>query len=179
MSGHLHSTVALPRRKDPQTSAYIVSKRHMLSLPGIKARSFSLISRSLTELSRLVMLWMHYVISSIVWTVTGYVSFVSYVKCGEEVRRKEETEMISSEISSPILERVAMLFCAGQVRRYYINQEMPSCCRIKVKLSLRFNWAPRHEGVLVEWTYSSTYSLTSALDGGEWSASRPGLFTSE
>jgi hypothetical protein len=26
--------------------------------------------------------------------------------------------------------------------------------------------------------YSSTLSLTSALDGGEWSASRPGSFTS-
>jgi hypothetical protein len=25
--------------------------------------------------------------------------------------------------------------------------------------------------------YSSTYSLTSALDGGEWSDSRPGRFT--
>jgi hypothetical protein len=47
----------------------------------------------------------------------------------------------------------------------------------KVKLSLCFNWAPRHEGVLGEWRYSSTHSLTSALDGGEWSASRPGHFT--
>jgi hypothetical protein len=28
-----------------------------------------------------------------------------------------------------------------------------------------------------EWRYSSTYSLNSALDGGEWSASRPGRFT--
>jgi hypothetical protein len=27
------------------------------------------------------------------------------------------------------------------------------------------------------WRYSSTHSLTSALDGGEWSASRPGRFT--
>jgi hypothetical protein len=27
-----------------------------------------------------------------------------------------------------------------------------------------------------EWRYSSTHSLTSALDGGEWSASRPGRF---
>jgi hypothetical protein len=27
-----------------------------------------------------------------------------------------------------------------------------------------------------EWRYSSTHSLTSALDGGEWSASRPGHF---
>jgi hypothetical protein len=39
-------------------------------------------------------------------------------------------------------------------------------------------WAPCHEGVLGEWRYnSSTHSLTSALDGGEWSASRPGRFT--
>jgi hypothetical protein len=40
-----------------------------------------------------------------------------------------------------------------------------------------FNWAPRHEGVLGEFRYSSTHSLTSALDGGEWSASRLGRFT--
>jgi hypothetical protein len=40
-----------------------------------------------------------------------------------------------------------------------------------------FNWAPYHEGVLWEWMYSSTHSLTSALDGGEWSASRPCRFT--
>jgi hypothetical protein len=45
-----------------------------------------------------------------------------------------------------------------------------------VKLSLRFNWAPRHEGVLEEWSYCSTHSLALALDGGEWSASRPGRF---
>jgi hypothetical protein len=30
---------------------------------------------------------------------------------------------------------------------------------------------------LGEWIYSSTHSLTSALDGGEWSASLPGRFT--
>jgi hypothetical protein len=29
----------------------------------------------------------------------------------------------------------------------------------------------------VEWRYSSTHSLASALDGGEWPASRPGRFT--
>jgi hypothetical protein len=44
-------------------------------------------------------------------------------------------------------------------------------------LFLCFNWAPRHEGVLGEWRYSSTHSSTSALDRGEWSASRPGRFT--
>jgi hypothetical protein len=27
-----------------------------------------------------------------------------------------------------------------------------------------------------EWRYSATYPLTSALDGDEWSASRPGRF---
>jgi hypothetical protein len=31
--------------------------------------------------------------------------------------------------------------------------------------------------VLGEWRYSSTHYLTSAIDGGEWSASRPGRFT--
>jgi hypothetical protein len=41
---------------------------------------------------------------------------------------------------------------------------------------LYFNWAPRHGGVLREWKYSSTHSLTSALDGDEWSASRPARF---
>jgi hypothetical protein len=42
---------------------------------------------------------------------------------------------------------------------------------------LYFNWASRHEGVLGEWRYSFTHSLTSALGGSEWSASRPGSFT--
>jgi hypothetical protein len=47
----------------------------------------------------------------------------------------------------------------------------------KVVPALFFNSAPSHEGVLREWRYSSTHSLTSALDVGEWSASRPGRFT--
>jgi hypothetical protein len=49
--------------------------------------------------------------------------------------------------------------------------------KLKVRLSLCFNWALRHKGVLGEWMYSSTHSMTSALDGGEWTASRPGRFT--
>jgi hypothetical protein len=49
--------------------------------------------------------------------------------------------------------------------------------KVKVNLSLCFSWAPCHEGVLGEWSYSSTHSLTSALDVGEWSASYPGRFT--
>jgi hypothetical protein len=43
----------------------------------------------------------------------------------------------------------------------------------KLKLSLCFNWAPRHEGVLEDWRYSSTHSLTSAVDRGEWSVHAP------
>ena len=33
------------------------------------------------------------------------------------------------------------------------------------------------EGLKGEWRYSSTLSLTSALDGGGWSTPRPGRFT--
>jgi hypothetical protein len=42
---------------------------------------------------------------------------------------------------------------------------------------LVLNQAPRHEDVLGEWRYSSTYSLTSALIVDEWSTSRSGRFT--
>jgi hypothetical protein len=40
----------------------------------------------------------------------------------------------------------------------------------KVKLVMCY-WTPHHEGILGEWRYSSTLSLTSVLEGGEWSAS--------
>jgi hypothetical protein len=47
--------------------------------------------------------------------------------------------------------------------------------KVKVKLFLCLtNEALRHEGV-----WRSRIFLTSALAGGEWSASRPGRFTSE
>jgi hypothetical protein len=46
----------------------------------------------------------------------------------------------------------------------------------KVVPVLFFNWAPCYEGILGEWRYSTTHSLTLALDGNEWSASRPGRF---
>jgi hypothetical protein len=49
--------------------------------------------------------------------------------------------------------------------------------RVKGKIVPVLNQAPRHEGVLGEWRNSSTHSLTSALHGGEWSASRPARFT--
>jgi hypothetical protein len=49
-------------------------------------------------------------------------------------------------------------------------------CTGKGKLCLCFNWASHHEVVLGEWRYSSTHSLTPALDGGKWSDSRSGRF---
>jgi hypothetical protein len=49
--------------------------------------------------------------------------------------------------------------------------------KVKVKLSLCFNWTPRPKGILGEWKYSVTHSLTLVLDRGEWSASRPSRFT--
>jgi hypothetical protein len=59
-----------------------------------------------------------------------------------------------------------------------ISKWILSCHRFKhvkvdVNLSLCFNWAPRHTGVEIQ----LHAFLTSALDGGERSASRPGLFT--
>jgi hypothetical protein len=57
------------------------------------------------------------------------------------------------------------------------NESNQEIWKVKVKLSLCFTWTPRHVGVLGEWKYSSTHSLTSALDGGKWSVSRPGRFT--
>jgi hypothetical protein len=51
--------------------------------------------------------------------------------------------------------------------------------KVKVKLSLCLtNYALHHEGIWWRWRYSSTL-FTSALDGGEWSRSRPGRFTPE
>jgi hypothetical protein len=41
-----------------------------------------------------------------------------------------------------------------------------------------FNSAPRREEVLGEWMYRSMRSLTSTLDGCEWSASHPDHFIS-
>jgi hypothetical protein len=57
-----------------------------------------------------------------------------------------------------------------------VTQTRKAHRKVKLKLSLCFKWAPRHVGVLRKWRYSATHSLTSALDGGEWSASRHGRF---
>jgi hypothetical protein len=48
---------------------------------------------------------------------------------------------------------------------------------VKGKVVPVLKWAPRHEGVLGEWRYSSMHSLASALDEDEFPASRLGRFT--
>jgi hypothetical protein len=75
--------------------------------------------------------------------------------------------------SQDVKKRIKLTWAESQCTSSYPIVHM----KVKVKVSLCFNWAPRHEGVLGEWRYSSTHSLTSALDGGEWSASLPGRFT--
>jgi hypothetical protein len=48
----------------------------------------------------------------------------------------------------------------------------------KVIMCCFFNWAPCYEGILeIGERYGSTHSRTLLLDGGEYSASRPGRFT--
>jgi len=47
---------------------------------------------------------------------------------------------------------------------------------VVVNLSLCLTKQSRHEDAL-SWRCSSTHSLTSAIEEGEWSASRPGRFT--
>jgi hypothetical protein len=48
--------------------------------------------------------------------------------------------------------------------------------KLKIKLSLCLT---KHHVMkrIVEWKYNSTHTFTSALDGYEWSALRPGRFT--
>jgi hypothetical protein len=48
----------------------------------------------------------------------------------------------------------------------------------EVKVELFLCFAKRHSvKTYWGWSYSTTHSLTSALEGGEWSASRSGRFT--
>jgi hypothetical protein len=84
-------------------------------------------------------------------------------------------DILLSSLLSQALSLCSFPNVRDQVSRPY--KATRTIIKVKVKLSLCFNWAPRHGGVLGEWRYSSTHSLTSALNGGEWSASRHGRFT--
>jgi hypothetical protein len=64
-----------------------------------------------------------------------------------------------------------------ELHRLFLKKKKMKMLDVCKPCSLCFNRVPRHEGVLGKWRHSFTHSLTSALDGGEWSASRPGRFT--
>jgi hypothetical protein len=70
-------------------------------------------------------------------------------------------------------------FCSGLVVATPASYLGGSRVRISVQrpdIVTKIGKGQRHEDVLGEWRYSSTPPLTSALDGGEWSASCPGRF---
>jgi hypothetical protein len=75
--------------------------------------------------------------------------------------------------------RSASLHCINTLVRNGTHSLLP-CNIYKKKTFLQYvlhiNRAPRHEGVL-ESGGMTTHFFTSALDGGEWSASRPGRYT--
>jgi hypothetical protein len=82
-------------------------------------------------------------------------------------------------ISVPIGSFTSLNLCGAQMKlcRFSKKKNWSSYKKLVKVASLCFNWAICQEGVLGEWMYSSTHSLTSALDGGEWSSSRPSRFT--
>jgi hypothetical protein len=84
--------------------------------------------------------------------------------------------VVKKEILSPRRESNPRTSIVQPVAQRYTDWAVTALVifMVKVKLSLCFNWVPRHEGVWGEWRYSSTHTLTSVVDEGEWSASRPG-----
>jgi hypothetical protein len=64
---------------------------------------------------------------------------------------------------------------SAQVRRKNVVTYSAKSCKDIVVPALQLSTMP--EGILGEWKYSSTHSLTSALNGGEGSASHPSCFT--
>jgi hypothetical protein len=80
-----------------------------------------------------------------------------------------------------LLEQYNTIWGGGEIL-WNIIEETAACILVDViqncvlVRAFFLNVALRHECVLGEWRYSSTHSLTSALDVGEWSVSRPGRF---
>jgi hypothetical protein len=94
-------------------------------------------------------------------------------------RVKVVTERWGKEVTFSVRE----LMKARRRRRHWTNLDSMNRrsvvkvhLKVQVKLSLCLT---KHHAMKAcwEWRYSSTLSFTSALDGGEWSASRPGRFT--
>jgi hypothetical protein len=124
----------------------------------------------------------HTVVSLHFWNV-AFVPFLSEKRhtlpCGLNRHKTRATPVKWSSKITQMLHTFCEYSGPWNQNALYIDKENnPKIKWVKVKLSLYFffNWAPRHEGVPEEWMYNSTYSLTSVLDGGEWSASHPDRF---
>jgi hypothetical protein len=87
---------------------------------------------------------------------------------GNEEFKNEQSEERKNETKWKIEKKLRKREIIGRKHNYERREQLQIHGESKVKLSLCFNWAPRHEGVLGEWRYSSTHSLTWTLDGGEY-----------
>jgi hypothetical protein len=76
------------------------------------------------------------------WPIAIYRIFYSL---GRRIRSKVKTTRLKDRDSKYQATTVWSLFIRKNIK-------------VKLKLSLCFNWAPRHGGVLGEWRYSSTHS---------------------
>jgi hypothetical protein len=88
----------------------------------------------------------------------------SRCNCPKIERDEVETAHVHKPVPSPAHGRVTDMVRTPVARIQLLGRGKGN---VKVNLSLCFNSAPGHEGVLREWRYSSTHSLTSALDGSE------------
>jgi hypothetical protein len=63
------------------------------------------------------------------------------------------------KLSSSLLKMLLTLYTGSHTVGLEYIIELPGIqAEVKVKLSLCFNREPRHEGILIEWRYSSTHS---------------------
>jgi hypothetical protein len=88
--------------------------------------------------------------------------------------------LVSWVSAKKLQEKLTLLYIRMKTKFFLFPQKklfVQSSCKTYKVIPVLFNWAPRHEGVLREWNYSTTHSMTSALDADEWSASLAGRFT--
>jgi hypothetical protein len=95
------------------------------------------------------------------------------------MKRKIPSPRRESYPRTPIVQPVTQHYTDGAITTVKLNVIKLIKCKGKDVCAFFLYWAPRHEGVLGVWRYSSTNFLTSAWDGDEWSASRPGRFTTK
>jgi hypothetical protein len=100
---------------------------------------------------------------------------LSWKKGTSLIRRRKQNHKITGKYS-PLL---FLVFCSCKCDSCSLSEWVYQTHKLhsgESKVVPVLKEAPLHEGVLGEWRYSPTHSLTSVLNGGAWSASRPGCF---